>query len=73
MAAFFSLFVQVAPPADGTEEIATVRLIITGQEVNIEEKKKVLIRKASSGTFIQMDKPIYKPGQTGESCIWEQA
>ncbi|XP_072192295.1 alpha-2-macroglobulin-like protein 1 [Excalfactoria chinensis] len=54
----------VAPPADGTEEIATVRLIITGQGVNIEEKKKVLIHKASSGTFIQMDKPIYEPGET---------
>ncbi|XP_066861691.1 alpha-2-macroglobulin-like protein 1 [Anser cygnoides] len=54
----------VAPPADGTEEIATVKLLITGQGVSIEEKKKVLIRKASSGTFIQTDKPIYKPGQT---------
>ncbi|XP_032302727.1 alpha-2-macroglobulin-like protein 1 isoform X5 [Coturnix japonica] len=54
----------VAPPADGTEEIATVRLIITGQGVSIEEKKKVLIHKASSGTFIQTDKPIYKPGET---------
>jgi len=69
VAAFSSFFVQVAPPADGTEEIATVRLIITGQGVNIEEKKNVLIHKANSGTFIQMDKPIYKPGQTGESCI----
>ncbi|XP_053925257.1 alpha-2-macroglobulin-like protein 1 isoform X2 [Cuculus canorus] len=54
----------VGPPADGTEEIATVKLIITGEDVNIEEKKKVLIRKASSGTFIQTDKPIYQPGQT---------
>ncbi|NXE56687.1 A2ML1 protein, partial [Casuarius casuarius] len=54
----------VAPPVDGTEEIATVILTITGQEVSIEEKKKVLIRKASSGTFIQTDKPIYQPGQT---------
>ncbi|NWH65683.1 A2ML1 protein, partial [Geococcyx californianus] len=54
----------VGPPADGTEENATVKLIITGEEVNIEEKKKVLIRKASSGTFIQTDKPIYQPGQT---------
>ncbi|NXL89102.1 A2ML1 protein, partial [Alectura lathami] len=54
----------VAPPADGTEEIATVKLIITGQGVNIEEKKKVLIRKASSGTFIQTDKSSYKPGET---------
>ncbi|NWQ77756.1 A2ML1 protein, partial [Columbina picui] len=54
----------VAPPADGTEEIATVKLIITGEGVSIEEKKKVLIRKASSGTFIQTDKPIYQPGET---------
>ncbi|NWZ31147.1 A2ML1 protein, partial [Asarcornis scutulata] len=54
----------VAPPADGTEEIATVKLLITGQGVSIEDKKKVLIRKASSGTFIQTDKPTYKPGQT---------
>ncbi|XP_009465518.1 PREDICTED: alpha-2-macroglobulin-like protein 1 [Nipponia nippon] len=54
----------VAPPVDGTEEIATVKLIITGEGVSIEEKKKVLIRKASSGTFIQTDRPIYQPGQT---------
>ncbi|XP_010179777.1 PREDICTED: alpha-2-macroglobulin-like protein 1 [Mesitornis unicolor] len=54
----------VAPPADSTEEIATVKLIITGEGVSIEEKKKVLIRKTSSGTFIQTDKPIYQPGQT---------
>ncbi|NWR61774.1 A2ML1 protein, partial [Bucorvus abyssinicus] len=54
----------VAPPADGTEEIATVKLVITGERIGIEEKKKVLIRKTSSGTFIQTDKPIYHPGQT---------
>ncbi|NWU67515.1 A2ML1 protein, partial [Pterocles burchelli] len=53
----------VARPADGTEEIATVKLIITGEGVSIEEKKKVLIREVSSGTFIQTDKPIYQPGQ----------
>ncbi|NXS98379.1 A2ML1 protein, partial [Jacana jacana] len=54
----------VAPPADGTEEIATVKLIILGEGVVIEEKKNVLIHKASSGTFIQTDKPSYQPGQT---------
>ncbi|GAB0177422.1 alpha-2-macroglobulin-like protein 1 [Grus japonensis] len=54
----------VAPPGNGTEEIATVKLIIAGEGVNVEEKKKVLIRKASSSTFIQTDKPIYQPGQT---------
>ncbi|NWI52921.1 A2ML1 protein, partial [Calyptomena viridis] len=54
----------VAPPANGTEEIATVKLTITGEGVNIEEKKKILICKARSGTIIQTDKPIYQPGQT---------
>ncbi|XP_051473048.1 alpha-2-macroglobulin-like protein 1 [Apus apus] len=54
----------VPPPADGTEEIATVKLIITGEGVSIEEKKRVLVHKASTDTFIQTDKPIYQPGQT---------
>ncbi|NWW44202.1 A2ML1 protein, partial [Pedionomus torquatus] len=54
----------VAPPADNVEEIATVKLIIMGEGVVVEEKKKVLIRKASSGIFIQTDKPSYQPGQT---------
>ncbi|NXH96389.1 A2ML1 protein, partial [Pachycephala philippinensis] len=57
----------VAPPADGTEEIATVKLTITGDGVNVEEQKKVLICKARNGTIIQTDKPVYEPGQTGET------
>ncbi|KAM9578218.1 alpha-2-macroglobulin-like protein 1 [Guaruba guarouba] len=62
--AFMCTKFWVTPPADGTEEIATVKLIITGKGVSIEEKEKVLISKARSGTFIQTDKPIYQPGQT---------
>ncbi|NXP58498.1 A2ML1 protein, partial [Chloropsis cyanopogon] len=54
----------VAPPADGTEEVATVKLTITGDGVNVEEQKKVLICKARNGTIIQTDRPIYEPGQT---------
>ncbi|NXQ59525.1 A2ML1 protein, partial [Anthoscopus minutus] len=54
----------VAPPADGTEEVATVKLTITGDGVNVEEQKKVLICKARNGTIIQTDKLIYEPGQT---------
>ncbi|NXB41205.1 A2ML1 protein, partial [Eulacestoma nigropectus] len=54
----------VAPPADGTEEIATVKLTITGDGVNVEEQKKVLICKSRNGTIIQTDKPVYEPGQT---------
>lgn len=66
LCALLSLSVQVAPPADGTEEIATVKLTITGDGVNVEEQKKVLICKARHGTIIQTDKPLYEPGQTGE-------
>ncbi|NXP90693.1 A2ML1 protein, partial [Passerina amoena] len=54
----------VAPPADGTEEVATVKLTITGDGVNVEEQKKVLICKSRNGTIIQTDKPIYEPGET---------
>ncbi|NWS92757.1 A2ML1 protein, partial [Toxostoma redivivum] len=54
----------VAPPADGTEEVATVKLTITGDGVNIEEQKKVLICQGRNGTIIQTDKPTYEPGQT---------
>ncbi|NXH48828.1 A2ML1 protein, partial [Dicaeum eximium] len=54
----------VAPPADGTEEVATVKLTITGDGINVEEQKKVLIHKARNGTIIQTDKPVYEPGQT---------
>ncbi|NWH97382.1 A2ML1 protein, partial [Tichodroma muraria] len=54
----------VAPPADGTEEVATVKLTITGDGVDVKEQKKVLICKARNGTIIQTDKPVYEPGQT---------
>lgn len=62
-----SLHIQVALPANSTEEVASIKLFITGRRIDIHEEKTVLIRRVNSGTFIQTDKPIYKPGQTGES------
>uniref|UniRef100_H2ZT71 Macroglobulin domain-containing protein n=1 Tax=Latimeria chalumnae TaxID=7897 RepID=H2ZT71_LATCH len=35
-----------------------------GDTFQFEKSKKVLIWKVESGTFVQTDKPIYKPGQT---------
>ncbi|XP_034642037.1 alpha-2-macroglobulin-like protein 1 [Trachemys scripta elegans] len=55
---------QVVLPANSTEEVARIKLFITGRRIDIHEEKKVLIRRVNSGTFIQTDKPIYKPGQT---------
>nr|XP_010301997.1 PREDICTED: alpha-2-macroglobulin-like protein 1 [Balearica regulorum gibbericeps] len=55
---------QVPQPA-GSQEVGTVHLRISnGHYFSANEEKQVLIRRASTGTFIQMDKPIYNPGQT---------
>ncbi|XP_058716418.1 alpha-2-macroglobulin-like protein 1 [Poecile atricapillus] len=55
---------QVPRPA-GSQEVATVHLHVSnGHYFSASEEKKVLIRRAGTGTFIQMDKPIYNPGQT---------
>nr|XP_058138725.1 alpha-2-macroglobulin-like protein 1 isoform X2 [Dasypus novemcinctus] len=53
----------VPPPAGGTEEIATIRVSGVGNNINFEEKKKVLIQRQGTGTFVQTDKPVYTPGQ----------
>lgn len=42
--------------------------ISNGHYFSASEEKKVLIRRAATGTFIQTDKPIYNPGQRGEQC-----
>ncbi|XP_074907687.1 alpha-2-macroglobulin-like protein 1 [Buteo buteo] len=55
---------QVPQPA-GSQEVGTVRLRISnGHYFSANEEKQVLIRRAGTGTFIQMDKPVYNPGQT---------
>ncbi|XP_059968826.1 alpha-2-macroglobulin-like protein 1 [Mesoplodon densirostris] len=53
---------SVPIPSGGTEEVATVRVRGTGNKINIEEKKKVLIQRQQNGIFIQTDKPVYNPG-----------
>lgn len=42
-------------------------VVITVVEANSEfqKKQKVLIKHADKKTFIQTDKPVYKPGQIG--------
>ncbi|CAM9958505.1 unnamed protein product [Bubo scandiacus] len=55
---------QVPQPA-GSQEVGTVHLRISnGHYFSANEEKQVLIHRADTGTFIQMDKPIYNPGQT---------
>ncbi|TKC52175.1 hypothetical protein EI555_018153 [Monodon monoceros] len=54
---------SVPLPSGGTEEVATVRVRGTGNKINFEEKKSVLIQRQQNGIFIQTDKPVYNPGQ----------
>ncbi|XP_010075936.1 PREDICTED: alpha-2-macroglobulin-like protein 1 [Pterocles gutturalis] len=55
---------QVPQPA-GSQEVGTVHMHISnGHYFSANEKKQVLIRRAGTGTFIQMDKSVYNPGQT---------
>ncbi|MBV96108.1 Alpha-2-macroglobulin-like protein 1, partial [Eschrichtius robustus] len=53
----------VPVPSGGIEEVATVRVRGTGNKINFEERKKVLIQRQQNGIFIQTDKPVYNPGQ----------
>ncbi|XP_063999470.1 alpha-2-macroglobulin-like protein 1 [Pogoniulus pusillus] len=54
---------QVPQPAS-IQEVGTVHLRISnGHYFNANEEKQVLIHRAGTGTFIQMEKPIYNPGE----------
>lgn len=61
---FFLPCVNQVPAPKDIEEVAFIR--ISDADGKIDEKKSVLIQKAESGTFVQTDKPIYTPGQTGK-------
>ncbi|KAG8435785.1 hypothetical protein GDO86_013650 [Hymenochirus boettgeri] len=39
-------------------------VVIEGENININQTKKILITPAKHGTLIQTDKPMYKPGET---------
>ena len=49
-------------------KIQAKRLFAPTTDFEVVDHKKVQIRTLGSDTFIQTDKPIYKPGQTGK---WE--
>ncbi|KFQ62498.1 Alpha-2-macroglobulin-like 1, partial [Pelecanus crispus] len=60
---FHCISFQVPRPVGNPDEVAFIG--ITVQETNSEyhKKQKVLIKHADKKTFIQTDKPVYKPGQ----------
>ncbi|NXU86298.1 A2ML1 protein, partial [Xiphorhynchus elegans] len=56
---------QVPPPAGSPDEVAFIVITVLEDNSEFQKKQKVLIKHADKKTFIQTDKPVYKPGQIG--------
>ncbi|NXW87673.1 A2ML1 protein, partial [Alopecoenas beccarii] len=56
---------QVPPPVGNSDEVAFIVITVLEAKSDFQKKQKVLIKHADKKTFIQTDKPVYKPGQTG--------
>ncbi|KAM6320650.1 alpha-2-macroglobulin-like protein 1 [Aegotheles albertisi] len=54
---------QVPPPVGNPDEVAFIGITVLGANSEYQKKQKVLIKHADKKTFIQTDKPVYKPGQ----------
>ncbi|NXO51473.1 A2ML1 protein, partial [Aramus guarauna] len=54
---------QVPPPVGNPDEVAFIVITVLEANSEFQKKQKVLIRHADKKTFIQTDKPVYKPGQ----------
>ncbi len=50
------------------ESVQRMKVEIQGESFKMTEERKVMFRSYRPLTFIQTDKPIYTPGQTGE--LW---
>ncbi|XP_075144179.1 alpha-2-macroglobulin-like [Leptodactylus fuscus] len=61
---YFNCIPFQAPEPDGNEEVATIRATIHHAGNTIYKKSKLLLKKKRTGTLIQTDKAVYKPGQT---------
>ncbi|KAM3913963.1 alpha-2-macroglobulin-like protein 1 [Leptodactylus fuscus] len=55
---------QVPPPVNGKDEIATIAVNITSDGLNHREEKSVIIRPTRSKMFVQTDRAMYQPGET---------
>ncbi|NXS68241.1 A2ML1 protein, partial [Pandion haliaetus] len=56
---------QVPPPVGKPYEVAFIIITVLEANSEFQKKQKVLIMHADKKTFIQTDKPVYKPGQIG--------
>ncbi|XP_068022180.1 ovostatin-like [Melanerpes formicivorus] len=60
---FFKCYEFKVPPAT-SDPLAFISFSAKGNTVDLSERRSVAIQNVDNTVFIQMDKPIYKPGQT---------
>lgn len=51
------------------EEVRNFEVVVRGENFYSKEVRKVMIRVYKPMTFVQTDKPIYLPGQTGNTGL----
>ncbi len=51
------------------ESVQRMKVELQGESFKMTEERKVMFKPYHPLTFIQTDKPIYTPGQTGE--LWK--
>lgn len=56
-------------PAGKDEEVRNFEVEVRGDNFYSKEVRKVMIRVYKPMTFVQTDKPIYLPGQTGNTGL----
>ncbi|NXY13729.1 A2ML1 protein, partial [Atrichornis clamosus] len=56
---------QVPPPIGNPDEVAFIVITVLEAKSEFQKKQKVLIKHTDKKTFIQTDKPVYRPGQIG--------
>ncbi|XP_042152490.1 ovostatin homolog 2 [Oncorhynchus tshawytscha] len=56
---------QFQAPQVESDQVQNFKVEVRGETFLSTEERKVMIKPYSPMTFIQMDKPIYNPGQTG--------
>ncbi|NXA38243.1 A2ML1 protein, partial [Eudromia elegans] len=62
---------QVPAPVGKPHEVAFIVITVLEASSEFQKKQKVLIKHADKKTFIQTDKPVYKPGQIDHAAIVE--
>ncbi|KAG8172102.1 hypothetical protein JTE90_000161, partial [Oedothorax gibbosus] len=60
-----NVWVEMQIPSSSTDTVAKLSVLGSlGDGHRVDAAKKVRIRRSSVITFVQTDKPVYKPGQT---------